>query len=57
MMFDMSNMSAACIAGAQAQTYTTTKIMWDDIQQLKKDMQKLADAINHINSFLREAFP
>lgn len=49
-MFDFNSMSNACLSGAQAQTATTMQIMWDDIQQLKKDVKTLVDAFNHIDS-------
>lgn len=57
MFGDLSNMSAACQSGAQSQDYTTRKMMWDDIQQLKEDVLKLRDAINHIQEFMKKVYP
>ncbi len=43
--------------GMMQQEHRVKQIMWDDIQQLKKDVQKLADAIAHIQKFLRDTHP
>ncbi len=56
-MIDYEQLSGACKTGAQAQSYTTTKTMWDDVQTLKEDIKKLRDAINHIQEFLNRAYP
>ena len=48
-MIDYAN-----ITGSQAQLYTIHKLMWDDIQQLKADVEEIRLALNRINEFLEK---
>lgn len=56
-MIDYNDLSLACKAGAMQQEPTNIQIIWDEIQQIKKDCKHLCDAINHIQEFLKEAYP
>lgn len=57
MNHDFENLSQALKSGEQHQESTTRQIMLDDIQQLKKDVQTLRNALNHIQDFLKKAYP
>lgn len=41
----------------QQQEAGVRRLMWDDIQVLKQDVEKLKAAIDYIQDFLRKAYP
>lgn len=57
MNHDFEHLSQALKSGEQHQESTTRQIMLYDIQQLKKDVQTLRKALNHIQDFLKKAYP